>query len=776
MLRSRLLGPGTDWATLALVAIAAVAAQLAIADPATRWHWPLLIVLCYVAAATLLMMIDRRHAWLSQPGPRGTTLTWSATGLAALLVAAPFVEGFGRVWASTYFRPLEQVTIVALTNLAFFAVAVPRVPRSAATAVAITFVLVLAAVTLGEHPAVVPAAAAWAGLAAGWLAQQYWTRLTATTTGAPARPLPITPLVVVMVLMGGVTGGAAGIASGLPAVWSEWAPSSGGSRWAHPAALLGVGAGDGMVAGPNAQGTGSVDSPHFLESDLPTLYDVMTETYGEPKPPDEVRKAIFVDQEQLIQRPGQLAPDHGEAGRQFCVYRQPRRRARPNTGNTATALLYVAGPVPVHLALAVYDRFDGVSWHPAPPKDAVCRVDTRNADVSWMWLADRTSQRYFGQPERRQLRFGRLNTERLPFPNHVERFRLGTAGGEHLRRWAAETFRWAQDGIVASRRCLPAGTYLEVVSRPVEKAALAAENPFASPAPSSRPLHVPAHLRPSVAAFAARFSQLPRGWFQVATLVDHLQQHYTHDRDATVPADCPDPIHHLLQESRHGPAYQFATVAALTLRHLGYPTRVVSGFYARAEDYSTRTGQTAVNADDLHFWIEVQSADGTWLTTEVTPGFQTPWYRPTLLARVNRGLGGLRDLLVQNPVPTIAWAALIFALWRWRLRLCERCLTTWCLWAPPWLRARRLTTTLQLLDLRSQLAGRPRPRSTTPGAWYGVLAEPAAQQFVTKLYQVLYAPGALPRATARPADGRPICRNVVRVLSAHRLRREFDRQ
>jgi hypothetical protein len=770
------LGPSIGWATLTLVVIAASAAQLAISDPANHWQWTLLTVVGYATAARLLKWIDHRRAWLSQPRPHGATLTRSATAFAVVLVAAPLVEGFGQIWAAAHFRPLEQVTIVALMNLAFLAAALPRVPRCAATAVAISFVLVLAAVTLGDHPFIVPAAAAWAGLAAGWLAQRYWTRLGATTSGPSSRSLPIAPVVVVMVLMAGVTGGAAGLASGLPAVWSEWAPSSGGSRAANADALLGVGTGDGMVAGPNAQGTGAVNSPYFLESDLPTLYDVMTEAYGEPKPPDEVQRAIFVDQEQLIQRPGQPAPDDGEAGRQFCVYRQQRHREHPPAGNAATALLYVEGRVPVHLALAVYDRFDGVSWHPALSEDKICRVDTRNADVSWMWLTARTDQHYFGRPERRQLRFGRLNTERLPFPNHVERFRLGASGGDHLRRWAVEMFRWAQEGIVASRRCLPAGTYLEVVSRPVDQAVLAAANPFAPPASTGPHLAVPSHLGPSVAGFAERFSQLPRGWHQVAAVVDHLQRHYQHDRDGTLPADCSDPIHYFVQESRCGPAYQFATVAALTLRHLGYPTRVVSGFYARPEDYSARTGQTAVNADDLHFWIEVQSADGTWLTTEVTPGFTTAWYRPTLLTRVNAGLNDLWNLLVRYPVPSIAAAALIFAVWWWRLRLRERCLTILCLWSLPWISDRRLVRTLQLLDLRSRLAGRPRPRSTTPLAWYGALADPAARPFVSKLYEVLYAAPAGPGIAGRPTDGHAVCRDVVRGLSANRLRQELDRR
>ena len=58
----------------------------------------------------------------------------------------------------------------------------------------------------------------------------------------------------------------------------------------------------------------------------------------------------------------------------------------------------------------------------------------------------------------------------------------------------------------------------------------------------------------------------------------------------------------------------------MLLRSLGYPTRLVSGFYADEDDLDRRSGFAALDADDLHTWIEVRLADGMWITVDPVPG------------------------------------------------------------------------------------------------------------------------------------------------------------
>ena len=73
---------------------------------------------------------------------------------------------------------------------------------------------------------------------------------------------------------------------------------------------------------------------------------------------------------------------------------------------------------------------------------------------------------------------------------------------------------------------------------------------------------------------------------------------------------------------RRGPSYLFASAAAVMLRSLGYPTRMVSGFYADPARYNARARHTPVFRDDAHFWPEVHLGGRTWVAVEPTPGHE----------------------------------------------------------------------------------------------------------------------------------------------------------
>lgn len=68
-----------------------------------------------------------------------------------------------------------------------------------------------------------------------------------------------------------------------------------------------------------------------------------------------------------------------------------------------------------------------------------------------------------------------------------------------------------------------------------------------------------------------------------------------------------------------GDEEQFAVAAALVAQHLGFPARVVVG--ARLDDASELPGcaDGICRAGDLAAWIEVQSAQGEWVTVDATP-------------------------------------------------------------------------------------------------------------------------------------------------------------
>lgn len=757
-----------------LIVTGALAGRLAITEPGTSWYWPPAIILGYLFSAIVFEAWDRRTSWFSRSSSGATRLTTAGLLVGMLLLGIPFAEGAARILSAAYFRPLEQVTLVALTNFAFFAVAVPRVQRAGAAAVWVSFVLLISALMLGEHEAIVPLTAAYGGLSVVWLATSYWRSvIAAVSKDAPVR-VPLVPVVCLTVLLAGITAASTRFARGMPDIWGEWAPSSGGSQWANPAALLGIGDGDWVVSGPNAKSTGSIDSEYFLESDVPSMYDVMTESYGEPRRPDELLRAIFVRQEQMLSQPGHKAPDAGSAGRQFSLYRKGRSQQRTPKSEDANALLYVEGRTPLHLATTVFERFDGVSWHEPQESRAACRLETHEPDTAWMWLPKRPLTEIPGGTRLHKVRLGRFSCDSLPLPNYLERLRLGHQDGERIKRWANAVLVWAHDGILRARQCLPTGTILEVESHSLCRSKLFQSDELVGSGPPGDPyLAVPDHLHLSAVELANHFSQMPRGWAQVQAVLDHLQTHCAHDRDRTIPPTCEDPIHYFLHQARGGPAYQFVTAATLALRSLGYPTRVVSGFYVAPTSYVARAGHTPVHADDAHFWIEVRTVHGDWITFDPTPGYLTEWYRPTFLEWAGQLAATLAHGLFARPLITLAGVFMSFALW-WRRRwVRERVLTLWCLWWPLRSPERRLVDTLRLLDIRSGLCGHQRPLASTPLAWYGGVDHPACRDYMQCLYAVLYGDARHARSTEDSAVERT-CRAVVRAMAPRDLRERLS--
>lgn len=176
----------------------------------------------------------------------------------------------------------------------------------------------------------------------------------------------------------------------------------------------------------------------------------------------------------------------------------------------------------------------------------------------------------------------------------------------------------------------------------------------------------PTPLHSDVAALAHAWADgQPRGWPQIAAVVQHLRGEYTHDLAAHTPEDCEDPLAYFLLDARRGPDYQFASAAAVLLRVLGYPTRLVSGFYVAPEHYDPLTQHTPVVNEDLHFWAEVMLPSGDWLVIEPTPGYDVlgpnlPWSERALAALAAAGWWLWEHVLAVS----LCSVGLVFVCWR----------------------------------------------------------------------------------------------------------------
>jgi hypothetical protein len=216
----------------------------------------------------------------------------------------------------------------------------------------------------------------------------------------------------------------------------------------------------------------------------------------------------------------------------------------------------------------------------------------------------------------------------------------------------------------------------------------------------------------------------PRGWPQIAAVLEHLRADFTLDAQASAPADHPAPVLWFLNESRRGPDYLFATSAALMLRSLGYSTRVALGYYASPSAYDFETGHTPVRATDVHVWPEVILRDNQWLVIEPTPGYAVlpplqPW-REWLLERLVALGSWMRERAVSLSIMAIAVAWLI----HWRLIVLDAIRTLAWQLAPGRTWRLRILRTLRLIEARAGWVGRARPASETVTSWAERLAGP----------------------------------------------------
>ena len=140
---------------------------------------------------------------------------------------------------------------------------------------------------MGGDAVVLVLVGAYAGVGTVWLMLSYWAGLRIPAAGdARAHPRPPWPALVAVLL---VVVGMLGLGSLGPRrvaqVLAELLPTSGGSQGYDPAARGGVNDGDDEVRGLNAKSVGFAESDVFLEDDRPSLYDAVSDMYGEPFTP-----------------------------------------------------------------------------------------------------------------------------------------------------------------------------------------------------------------------------------------------------------------------------------------------------------------------------------------------------------------------------------------------------------------------------------------------------------------------------------------------------------
>lgn len=610
--------------------------------------------------------------------------------------------------------------------------------------------LVIFASALAGHLWIQGLVVAFALVGVWWLMGSYWESLDGQLVASAHRGVPrpwlvAMPAVLLLLLVG------------LPVAGRQihaldgFMPTSGGqdrgARWA----TSGVGDGDDLVAGlDNIKSFAPIDDAPFMTSHEPALYDIFNDTYNEPRKTTQQQRAISLPP-QTAQAPERHdAATASRASREFSLVRKPGRPDRRAIADvTSPAVFHVKGRVPLHLRLEAFDRYDGVDWYPEPELEAgegvlIPRLSMETVHGRpWLRIESVVKVDGYGPPETHAVKVVNLGTSRIPAPARLT--------GIHVDKLTqADFFRWAQPGILRlDRDTIPALLPIHLQTQAEDLRVRDRLPLFSNSGPDSYRQcgDDPESLRVR-ALVESWVADLPRGWRQIDRVMERIRTGYTFDPDTRAPADSGHAVADFLLRSRRGPDYLFASAVVVALRGLGYPVRLVSGFYARPDRFDRRAGHTTVLAEDVHVWAELFVATGHWITLEATPGYEV--LRPPLswgewiAASAWEALrtAARRPLLTALVVASLA-AAVVF-----RHRLAD-----WLdgavgrLWPRPSGRV-AVRTLVGRLDRRCRRAGVPRPAHVTPSRWLAALAaatgdDTAAAEALRLVETALYAPAGI---------------------------------
>jgi transglutaminase-like putative cysteine protease len=738
-----------------LIAAAIFIEQLADLPADAAASWPLVAALGWTAWPLVLRRLARRavRAWSSRHR------TAALAAIAAAAFAPPVaIAGWSALTAPGAVCPglvgvsPEGLLLACFRGLLLTLLAVGLSPGETRLAAATSLFLVAVSLIVVEHPAARLGMAAYALIGTAWLVA---TRREASSgrERAPAGIVAAIAVSLVAAALGDPAGRSVRTISG-------FVPLSGGDGWAFPWARGGSGDGEDLIAArekPTA--TGPVDSEIFVLGHKPSLYDLLSDLYGEPEQRTRTRtlqRAFGLGPDETVAEASHL-PDSEHSGREFATARRGGSRRQPRQDLAARALVSVSGPHPVHLRLEAFEDFDGRTWRTAATASQAMAMPTfKHVGNSWMRWRERD-----GCEAIHEVTVGTLATPVLPLVAHTTGLRI-----DKIER--AEFYREPQTGVVSLETMdVPAGTRLETRSCDggIDGSGGAGLSPEVPPVAAVGP-------RPAWVAGVTRawgLAGAEPSWELAARVVAALARHCELDPTAKSSDDAADTLAAFLLDSHRGPDYCFAGAAVLLLRELGFDSRLAGGLYLSGERRDPRSRKLVAAVDDAHFWAEVRDAAGQWVPVEATPGYAVrppvvPWWMPARDA-VMAALGWA----VARPVPVAAAAGLTMlgvilaaSLWRPAAGLLATLLWWFAMAVAP---GRQFPTTWRLLERRAWLAGSPRPPSVTPREWYLGLARPREPTAVASLSGFIAAFEERVYGPAAPSGDEPSARGIPLALA-----------
>lgn len=554
-------------------------------------------------------------------------------------------------------------------------------------------------------------------LAAGiwWLMGKHWESLHSHLISSSSRKFPRSWLLIVPLLLGltilAIPLGYAGVTGSL----SGFMPSSGGNGDSSPWARGGVNDGDTVIAGTeNVKSFAPIDDAPFMTSHDPSLYDLFDDSYNEPVIPKNQDRAIALPR-QFRSTAEQKMAKAQTGGRPFSMLRKSETENKTLPTNISTdAVAFLVGRVPLHLSLQTFAVFDGVVWQAeAEPSIASMQGTIQTIEGKpWFVLPVETRPMGFDQSELHAIKLVQLDTNAIPSPPGLEAVMIDQLTD-------ATFYRWASPGrLRLDRERLPDLTVIHLQSAPVaEKSLRSSRANF--PVGAMQYLGMPDddHLLRLEELAEQITKPYPRGWSQIAAIRDYVRSHYQLDREIRPPVDCENVPAWFLFDSKRGSDYHFAAATAMLLRAAGYPSRLVTGLYARDDRYDYRLRHTAILQEDVHTWVEIHAGLNWWVTVEPTPGYKVLQPVPTISESIMLAIWWSLQIVWQNFFVLLAsFAMASVAFWQRHHLLAEWKAYRWrksCLQ----LNREALLEAGKILSLRFKAASWDKPDSCTLGRW-----------------------------------------------------------
>ncbi len=487
---------------------------------------------------------------------------------------------------------------------------------------------------------------AWVALCMWWLVGNHWEGLESQAAVRIDRTGGMRwSTIAVGVLV--FSGTALALGSRVPVLrklHAELMPTSGGTTHKDRAARSGVGNGDALIAAKNhATSFGAVETDVFLESEKPSLFDVFSDEFGEPKRNERVERAQALSQQDVPSEEGRYSEtNRSSSDGEFGIERHQKQRKSPAEDLTSDALFFWQGEANAHLAVQRFRYFDGVSWTnhqtdaAATLENSAHAVDSLDQPAS----LDIEGQTWF------YARSDKFSSSLSPYVGAVPEAAKFTRYGSAVIPSRCGTKLWCIDMInrgdffhyddasdclsMPGREHVPDYTVVRFVNGQLDVEKM--EQLLQHCSPGQGHVRSAEQCRGELAALAHDYSVgSSRGWKQVDSVIAGLRKDFEHrpglEEETELGALA------LFLRSRSGPSYLFATAAALMLEHLGYETRLVTGFYVNRKHYIVADDEYAIQSSDAHVWLEVNAGHGYWIPLEPTPGYLAPrttasmWYR-----------------------------------------------------------------------------------------------------------------------------------------------------